>query len=292
MTTRQCVTESVDDYSLRFQRLLRRVNTDPANPVVPANLQVRMYLFGLSPVLTPLVSTDNPGNLNDAIERARLVENGYNYTPIKTNNDQETEIEKLTKKIENLTLHYTDVASVLAAQANQNNRSQGKRTRTFNNFSRNRNNNNPSGSGRRDDRICYNCNRQGHIAQNCSQPRRTPRGNRRISNTTRDVHYMDLSEQGEYEEGYAEDKYEDEAEVYQYEQEIYPVIRSGRNYIPTTSFKTTPIVDELDELQRNTLQNSRISEGVSNNTITKSNKRKMIPAPIETLTEFDIAAYL
>jgi hypothetical protein len=35
---------------------------------------------------------------------------------------------------------------------------------------------------------------------------------------------MDLSEQDEYEEGYAEDKYEEEAEVYQYEQEIYPVM--------------------------------------------------------------------
>jgi hypothetical protein len=102
MTTRQRATESVDDYSLRFKRLLRKVNANNANPVIPANLQVRMYLFGLSPMLTPLVSTASSPDLENAITRARLVESGYNYTPAKANNDQETKIDELTKKIEKL----------------------------------------------------------------------------------------------------------------------------------------------------------------------------------------------
>src|ERR1044071_3470912 len=307
MTTRQRATESVDDYSLRFQRLLRKVNATQA--VVPANIQVRMYLFGLSPVLTPLVSTDNPADLNAAIERARTIKNGYNYTPAKETNAQETEIDELTKKIEKLTLHYADIASVLTAQSTPSNQNQGNRTRFFNQNSRNRtqsftsfprnrsSNNNDNNSNlarnhniprRREDRTCFNCNRPGHIARNCSQPRTTPRGNRRNFRTTREVHYTDLESQDEYEDDYAEDEYEGEAEVYQYEQEVYPITRSGREYAPKTSFARTPIVDELDELRRNTLYNSRKFQGEAP---AKSNKRKVTPAPIESLETFEIAEY-
>ena len=310
MNTRQRATESVDDYSLRFQRLLRKVNVNPNNPTVPANLQVRMYLFGLSPMLTPLVSTDNPANLNAAIERARTVENGYNYTPAKETNVQETEIDELTKKIEKLTLHYADIASVLTAQSTQNNQNQRNRTRffnqnqrnrtqSFNNSPRNHNNDNNGNNNnlarnsniprRREDRTCFNCHRSGHIARNCPQPRVTPRGNRQNFRTTREVHYTDLEGQDEYEEDYAEDEYEDEAEVYhQYEQEVYPITRSGQEYTPKTSFARTPIVDELDELRRNTLYNSGKSQS---DTPIKPNKKKVIPAPIESLETFEIAGY-
>ena len=83
MITRQIATKSVNDYSLQFQRLLRRVNSDPNTPVIATGLQVQMYLFGLSSVLTPLVSTANPVDLNTTIERNRLVEVKYNYTPSK-----------------------------------------------------------------------------------------------------------------------------------------------------------------------------------------------------------------
>jgi hypothetical protein len=75
---KQQPTETIDDYSLRFQRLLRKVNI---NQLVPAMLQVRMYICGLLPLLTPLVSTTNPADLAAAIERARVVETGYNYIP-------------------------------------------------------------------------------------------------------------------------------------------------------------------------------------------------------------------
>src|SRR3990170_7729092 len=80
MTIRQLADEKVDEYSRRFKKLLRKVNT---TNLVPDVLQVRMYLYGLNPLLTPLVSTSNPANLNAAIERARTVETGYNYVPTK-----------------------------------------------------------------------------------------------------------------------------------------------------------------------------------------------------------------
>src|SRR5436309_4071356 len=142
--------ESVDDFSFCFQRLLRKA--DP-NSQIPAVMQVRMYLNGLAPLLTPLVSTSAPANLAAAIERTRTVETGYNYAPIVTNNNNE--IDELTKKIEQLSLNYANVTSALAVQlATQtfnNNRGQNKRS----NFQRN-----PQGqqrfnsNNRKEDRTC------------------------------------------------------------------------------------------------------------------------------------------
>src|ERR1051325_479837 len=80
MTMRQTSEENVDEYSRRFRKLLRKVNTQN---LVPDALQVRMFLYGLSPLLTPLVSTDNPANLNAAMERAKVVKTGYNYDLMK-----------------------------------------------------------------------------------------------------------------------------------------------------------------------------------------------------------------
>jgi len=98
-------------------------------------MQVRMYLNGLAPLLTPLVSTFASANLAAAIERARIVKTGYNYALTITNNNNE--IDKLTKKIEQLSLNYANIASALAVQsATQtftNNRGQNRRS----NFQRN-----------------------------------------------------------------------------------------------------------------------------------------------------------
>ena len=60
MTLRQRADERVDDFTLKFQRLLRKVNT---NNLIPDALQVKMYLYGLNPLITPMVVTDNPANL-------------------------------------------------------------------------------------------------------------------------------------------------------------------------------------------------------------------------------------
>src|SRR5213082_2743606 len=71
MTIRQFTNEKVDDYSRRFKKLLRKVNFQGGNEpeIVPDILQVRMFLFVLSPLLTPLVATDNPETLEEAVER-------------------------------------------------------------------------------------------------------------------------------------------------------------------------------------------------------------------------------
>ena len=120
MTIRQLANESVDAYSHRFSRLLKRVNT---NNLVPDQMQVRMYLFGLSSALTPMVATENPANLAAAIARARTVETGYNYAPsglAAQGTTQNMEVDELTRKIEQLSIN-------LAAIANQPNQRPFKR---------------------------------------------------------------------------------------------------------------------------------------------------------------------
>ena len=281
---RQTATESIDDFSFCFQRLLRKA--DP-NDQIPAVMQVRMYLNGLAPLLTPLVSTAAPADLAAAIERARTVETEYNYAPTVTNNNNE--VDELTKKIEQLSLNYATLASALVAQPAQSNRDQRPRTQSFTR---------PQRPNRRtENRTCYNCNRPGHLARNCSFPKRDqriPNPQRRTRfnrNPTHDVHYADYSEQEENDyENYSEDDLEGEAELYQYEKETFPVMRSGRKYTPRIPPKTHPIVDELDALKRNTSHNT----GKPRTTVLSgpSRKSKMSPVPIESLTDFNVATYL
>src|SRR2546430_15121855 len=100
-----------------------------------------MYLFGLSPLLTPLVATDNPTTLEKAIERAKTVEVGYNYVPTKqvnistglathenpsmskimpttasTSNTARADIDSLADQLQKLILNYANLASTLLAQ--------------------------------------------------------------------------------------------------------------------------------------------------------------------------------
>src|SRR2546423_6713144 len=100
-----------------------------------------MYLFELSPLLTPLVATDNSTILKEAIERAKTVEVGYNYVPTKqvnistelathenlsigeimpttasTSNTAKADVISLADQLQKLTLNYANLASTLLAQ--------------------------------------------------------------------------------------------------------------------------------------------------------------------------------
>jgi len=105
-----------------------------------------MYLYGLQPLLTLLVSVHNPNTLNATIERAKAVETGYNYVPNKALTVQvpltvvenpfmpvtatptikettptiftilenaESKIDALTKQMEQLTLNYANLTLVI-----------------------------------------------------------------------------------------------------------------------------------------------------------------------------------
>ena len=78
VTLRQLPSEMVDDYSRKFKKLVRKVRTTAE---LPPPLQIRMFLIGLNPIITPLVAIQNPETLDATITKAKAVESGYQYTP-------------------------------------------------------------------------------------------------------------------------------------------------------------------------------------------------------------------
>ena len=139
-----------------------------------------MYMYNLSPILTPLVSTANPADLTAAIERARVVETGYNYIPSKEvtipvpsavrENPKEApkaitsisnqEVDELSKKIEQLSLNYASLVSALTVQPAQTTTVQQRRPRT------------PRPLHQATSNItCFNCGKPGHMIRDCPSPR-------------------------------------------------------------------------------------------------------------------------
>ena len=67
----------VEDYARKFRKHLRKVTMGNA---LPDQYQVNYFLNGLKPVLVSQTVVANPANLAAAIEQAKLVEAGINYT--------------------------------------------------------------------------------------------------------------------------------------------------------------------------------------------------------------------
>ena len=294
MTIRQTSEEKVDEYCRRFRKLLRKVNT---NNLVPDALQVRMFLYGLNPLLTPLVSTNNPANLNAAMERAKVVETGYNYVPTKqislnvpvatvenptinaitqpqpTPKTKEpspgNDIELLTQQMQQLSLNYANLSAALLAQTAPVTPAKPKEYRNEKMV-----------------KIitCYKCGKPGHIARECFSRTATPPPTQTTRFQTRRVNYLD----NEY------DASEDEEEA-----EVYLNTRS-RSYNKNTSesgkeqrlrkrIRTGDEMDEGDDAETYIPAPATAEAPIPTR---KRSRRKMKPAPIENVTEFDIAQYI
>jgi hypothetical protein len=157
-----------------------------------------MFLMGLNPAYTPMVYAQNPNDLAATVNAARNIEIGYNFATGKTPRDisvtpftstftpskpapvVSTEIDELTKKLEQLTINYANLSSAMLAQLPAPRRRNGpnKTTSRPQNIGPNANVYRSQNAGP-NDFTCYNCNAPGHIARNCTQPRRYRQDNRR-----------------------------------------------------------------------------------------------------------------
>ena len=116
---RQKTDESVDSYANKFKKLVTHVGlTDNAQ-------MKRMFLMGLNPAYTPLVYSQNPADLDAAINSTWTIEIGYNFASGKVPKDISTttvstpknvvtnaEVNELTKKLEQLSINYANLTTI------------------------------------------------------------------------------------------------------------------------------------------------------------------------------------
>jgi hypothetical protein len=263
---KQGETELVEDYSRRFRKLMRKATQGQA---LAAHYQVNFFIHGLKSILVGQVVLANPANLNAAIERAKLVETGVNFTmqsaissttptiatltlaatnslpaavattpattiTLVTKPSPEDEIEALTKQMQQLAFNYANLSSVLLAQG------QGRPPRNSGSgprFNGPKNNNNSNNNNRNPNITCYHCGNQGHISYNCQLNNRS-NGQNNNNNNGNNGNNHPCQRTGavnylNFEEDYEYD-YEDEEEWYEEDDEEFEI------YTVTTRSRSAP----------------------------------------------------
>ena len=147
-------TGSIDEYTNRFNALLKKV--DPIN-AYPDDYKTRTYKRGLKPEIRKWVRINADGTLQNIINVAKTVEEANSEEPTLAYHQTQTkptaDLTQLTTVLQNLTsrLETLETPKRPAFQPRNNDW----------NYSRNNNYQPP---------ICYNCNETGHLSRNCNKP--------------------------------------------------------------------------------------------------------------------------
>ena len=147
-------TGSIDEYTNRFNALLKKV--DPTN-AYPEDYKTRTYKRGLKSDIRKWVKINADGTLANIINVAKTVEeaNVEEATPTyhQTQSHPTTDLAQLTTVLQNLTSRLETLEAPKRTTYPPRNNNQ--------NYPRNNNYQPPT---------CFNCNEVGHLSRNCNKP--------------------------------------------------------------------------------------------------------------------------
>jgi hypothetical protein len=180
MNLKQGSDNTVEEYVAKFIKLIKRCEiTDEAQ-------KKRIFLFGLNPAYVTFVQMGNHETLEAMISGAKKIEAGFNLSTgrIGSKNKKKEEIKKseidaLTKQINQLNTNYADLVTAFLAQTSEASSSTQKFQSRNNQNPRNR----PPPRDKRDI-TCYACEKQGHYTRDYHSRRND--GNNRGNNNRRD----------------------------------------------------------------------------------------------------------
>jgi hypothetical protein len=294
---KQGTDDNVDEYAAKFIKLIKRCEvTDEAQ-------KKRMFLFGLNLAYVTFIQMGNHETLEAMISGAKKIKAGFNLSTgrigsknKKKEETKESEIDALTKQINQLNTNYADLVTAFLAQKNEASSS----TQRFQSRNNQNQRNRPPPRDKRDV-TCYACGKQGHYARDCRSRRND--GNNKGNNNRRDDNRRsnNFDRNNNFNRGRSQTRfvlptgnrslnYNDQYEEEEYYYNDYYTDEEAESYVATRATERNnkaPYTPKYSEsLREQALQNkTTVAEQ-------KKPRRKLMPAPIERVDEFNVADYV
>jgi Arginine methyltransferase-interacting protein, contains RING Zn-finger len=199
---KQGPTETVHSYYAAFKKLLKRADRDDDMSEVQ---KLRYFMRGLLPHLAPIVSMQQPANLQAALRIAQAYEMGQDLNneiepparrTRKSNNDtsniEEDPMDKLVKKFEKMHLNLAERLEVLSSRVEK----QNQRYPQANNRPTRSVNQNGGNQTQMRNQTCFRCGEPGHFARDCLSEKAQPTYNK----PKRGINYLQVEVESSEEE--------------------------------------------------------------------------------------------